>query len=147
MSKYDLELLKELRRNGTCQLNNAFERLKLKMKRSTIYEKVRNNGGLIKNNTVLLDYSKLGYEYHILFSLKNGLQRQSILNDNIFSELCRFDELNNCWVTDKDIFGEAIFKTAEDIDSFKNKLEYISKKKLMIMFVSDFPIREHFLLS
>ncbi|MCX6709591.1 MAG: hypothetical protein NTV63_01385 [Candidatus Woesearchaeota archaeon] len=121
ISKKDLLIISELRKNSRESLTNMSKKIHIPI--STIYDRLRlNEGGLIRKNTSLIDFSKIGFYTHANLLLKaedhenkDALKEFLIKNHNINSVF----RINNGF----DFLAEGVFKHIKELEEFLENLE------------------------
>lgn len=137
----DLKIISLLRKNSREKITNISRKTKIPV--STVYDKIRSHEKkLIKKNTSLLDFSKLGYNLRVHFLLRTS-QREKIeqfsLQHNNVNSVFRIDG-------DYDYSMDCIFRNMAEVQSF---LGYVNSnfaiEKMSVCYVLDEIVREKFL--
>jgi len=94
------------RQNGTAQ--------------STVYDRARSSGRLIKRHTALLNFEKLGLSSHIHLAIKIARQRRGELQEY----LMQYPYVNSLYrVSEYDFLAECVFRNLSAAETFVDSLE------------------------
>ncbi|MGM5485512.1 MAG: Lrp/AsnC family transcriptional regulator [Nanobdellota archaeon] len=131
-----------LRRNARESLTNMSRKSNIPI--STIYDKIKNDKHrMIKKHTVLVDFSKLGFNTRASISLKVRKNKKRELGDY----LSKHPNINNIFRINNgyDFWIECIFKDMKELEEFTEYLEERFGVKKEIYYIIDEVKRESFM--
>lgn len=142
--KEQLRIISLLRENGRKSLTRIARKLSVPI--STVYERLKsaNRVGIIKKNTLLLDFSKIGMHCKVYIALKVKKFHRSELRKLLISS----QNVNNLFHINNgfDYLVEAIFQNVKDVEQFIDVLEdKVELTNYQIFYVIDDVKRETFL--
>lgn len=120
VKKNEMILLSHLRKNARETLTKISRETRMPV--STIFDKLKKyNNNLIKKATVLLDFSKLGYNTRVTLMLKVAKEHRNDLKEHLMKEnrVNSFYRVNNNF----DFILEGIFINMQEFQEFIEKLE------------------------
>ncbi|HDP73406.1 MAG TPA: Lrp/AsnC family transcriptional regulator [Candidatus Woesearchaeota archaeon] len=124
-----LSLLLHLREDSRRKLTEISKKTRIPV--STLFDMLKMlQDGVIKKNTILLDFNALGYSAHACILIKAGkngketLRRHLLVHPNVNSVF----KINNDW----DFLIETVHKNLKDLDEFVDDIERhgIEQKKI-----------------
>ena len=133
--KTDLLVLSELRRNARQSITLISRRTGLSV--STIINKIEKLNPFVKKYSALIDFSKIGFNIHILFLIKAEKSLKPLLENPFVNNAYKINDSYNYYI-------EAVFKSIKDYDDFKKELLNHSSKFKELFVVEEFE-REGFL--
>ena len=130
MTKNDLEIIHHMRKNSREKITKLAKMTKIPQ--STIYEKMRNNGGIFLKHTAILDFPKIGLDARVFFVLK--IQKCDKESVRKFLESKYY--INNLWKINNgyDYMFDAVFTCMKEVECFKEDLEDFFNIKTLHMF-------------
>ncbi len=130
MKKEDLEIICHIRNNCRTKITKVAK--KVGMPASTVYEKIRNDAGIISKYACLLNFEKLGMPARVYFVIK----ADKTLKDPLRTFLDNQFFINNFWKINNgyDFMFEAVFRDMNDVELFKDLIEARFKIKNLHMF-------------
>jgi len=139
----DIALFQNLRLDGRMSLTELSRRTKLPI--STIYERLRlHYGDIIKKYTVVLDFTKLGYNVRVHFIIKVDKNNKQ----ELFVYLKKHRNVNNLYRINNgyDYLCEGIFEHMQESEKFTEILEekYSVKKVQSYYILEDLKHEEFF---
>lgn len=142
MQLKDLKILKELRVNSRMQLKEISRNTTIPI--STIYDRMKNNyKNIIKRNTTLLNFDKLGFNAKANICIKPCKQSKK--------ELCKFLEnhqnVNSLYKINNgfDYMFECIFANVKELEEFLEQIEEnFSIKSKQTYYIVDEILKENF---
>ncbi len=120
MNSKKIQLILELRNNSREKLTSISKRTNIPI--STLFDLLKElNEEVIKKNTIILDYSKLGFHTKALVFLKvNKVNKEKLRNHlNINPNVNTLHKVNHNW----NFIIETIHKSIKELDTFLEKLE------------------------
>ncbi|MFO7710778.1 MAG: DUF758 domain-containing protein [Candidatus Woesearchaeota archaeon] len=143
MNQKDMQIITCLRSNARESLTNMSKKLKIPV--STIYERLRQNGGgLIKKHTSLIDFNELGYSLRANIMLKVNKSCRESLREYMLSHLHvnSLYRINNGF----DFLCEGVFRHLKEFEEFLEKLEEkFTIEKVDVHYIIDDLKRECFM--
>ncbi|MDP2749865.1 MAG: hypothetical protein Q8O89_03475 [Nanoarchaeota archaeon] len=120
LDKQDILVLAGLRKNAREKLTTISRRIQLPV--STIYDRMAHlSKTVIKKKTILLDFSRIGYNTRIILVLK--VQREQ--RDEVKKFLLKSENLNNLYKINNgfDFLCEMVFEHVKDMEDFIEDFE------------------------
>lgn len=117
MKEKETILLRHLRKNSRKSLSEISQKTKIPV--STLFEKLKNlESSVIKRHTTFIDFSKVGYNLKVGFSIKAKDK------EDMEYFLMKNESINNLYSTlgTYDFFAECIFKDMKELSKFKESL-------------------------
>ncbi|MGM5487849.1 MAG: Lrp/AsnC family transcriptional regulator [Nanobdellota archaeon] len=143
MNKKDMLIVTCLRNNARESLTNMSKKLKIPV--STIYERLRQNGGgLIKKHTSLIDFNELGYSLRANIMLKVNRS----CREEIKEYLLKHFQVNSLYRINNgfDYLCEGVFRHLKEFEEFLEKVEEkFTIEKVDVHYVIDDLKRESFM--
>ena len=143
IGRKDLVIITHLRRNCRESLTRMSRLSQIPI--STIYEKIkRNEDGVIKKHTCLVDFARLGFNTRAKIILQAGMEHKQDLLDF----LVKHQNINSVYKINNgyDYLVEGIFKNMRDMEEFSETLQSRFRvKKQETYFIIDDIKREMFL--
>ena len=143
INRKDLLIVSNLRRNGRETLTEISKFTGIPV--STIFDRIKNKCfGLIKKNTILIDFNMLGYSIVVHMVLKVNKSEREKLKEYVkkHRHINTAYRINNGY----DYLLEGVFKNVKDLEEFLEKLdENFSIEQKQIYHIIDEIKREEFL--
>lgn len=120
ISKKDLVIIAHLRRNCRETLTKMSKLSQIPI--STLYEKIkRNEGGIIKKHTCLVDFAKLGFNTRAKVVIRASINHKQELLDF----LVKHQNINSVYRINNgyDYLVEGVFKNMRDMEEFNEALQ------------------------
>ena len=146
LAERDLLILSHLRRNARMKLTSLSRATRIPV--STLFDRIRDykEQGLVKKNTALVDFERLGYQAKALVILSaKKKDRQGLFE---FLKRCgnvnSLFRINNGW----DFMAEVVFPGIKEVEAFIESLEdQVSLKDKKVFYIIDELKKEAFLAS
>ncbi|MCX6707205.1 MAG: Lrp/AsnC family transcriptional regulator [Candidatus Woesearchaeota archaeon] len=119
MDETDVRIISYLRENARINLTRLSRETNIPI--STIFDRLKKFDGVIKKHTVIVDFSRLGFDIKVNFILKVDKQNRDRLRDFLMKDI-RVNsvyKINNGY----DFLVEAIFSDMKEANEFTEKLE------------------------
>lgn len=111
---------------------------------STLFEKIKQlERSLIKKHTVLLDFSKIGFDVRVNFALKAGKHAR----EKIMEFLMKHSRVNSVYRINNgyDFMAECIFRSMKEASEFSEQLEELKVKEVREYYILDELKKESFM--
>lgn len=132
LKKNDLVMLSHFRTNSRISLTKLSKITKIPV--STLFDKLKlfESKSLIRKNTVIIDFKKLGFE------IKNVMLLSAKNKENLQKFLLRHPKVNNVFKINNgfDFIIEVVFKDLSELNDFFKQLdsfEIVDKKEFFIL--------------
>jgi len=142
MEKNDIKILCRLRNNSRENLTTMSRKTNIPV--STLHDKIRRyQGNLIKKNTVILNFKKIGYDLRVNMLIKVA----ATLREKCEGFLKKNNNVNSLFRVNNgyDFLAEVLFKDMKEFRNFTDKIAEFEVNSMLEFFVLDDLKRESFM--
>ena len=143
MKQTDLLIISCLRRDARMRLTDMSKSTRIPV--STIFDRMRTlEGDVIKKNTALVSFERLGFHARAVITLKVGNKHR----EQLYSLLGKSESVNNLYRINNgwDYLAEVVFPGVKEVEEFVEQLEAkVNLKDVKVFYVIDEIKKECFL--